>query len=99
MLTTGLAHGGAETQVVFLAKGLKDRGWDVAVESMMQLGSVYGGRMDERKKWGYHLMDSWKLFFDTGQGGVRAHMGSHYAGYLWIETGIVAAQEVFYMGG
>lgn len=35
MLTTGLAHGGAETQVVFLAKGLKDRGWDVALESML----------------------------------------------------------------
>ena len=22
--------------------------------------------MDERKKWGYHLMPSWQLFFDTG---------------------------------
>ena len=40
---------------------------DVAVESMMQLAAVYGGRMDERKKWGYHLPDSWKLFFDTGR--------------------------------
>lgn len=40
---------------------------DVAVESMMQLANVFGGRMDERKKWGYHLLDSWQLFFDTGR--------------------------------
>jgi len=40
---------------------------DVAVESMMQLAAVYGGRMDERKKWGYHLPESWQLFFDTGR--------------------------------
>ena len=40
---------------------------DVAVESMMQLAAVYGGRMDERKKWGFHLMDSWKQFFDVGR--------------------------------
>ncbi len=40
---------------------------DVAVESMMQLANVFGGRMDERKKWGYHLADSWQLFFDTGR--------------------------------
>jgi NitT/TauT family transport system substrate-binding protein len=39
----------------------------VATESMMQLGSVYGGRMDERKKWGFHLLSSWQLFFDTGR--------------------------------
>jgi NitT/TauT family transport system substrate-binding protein len=23
--------------------------------------------MDERKKWGYHLPESWQLFFDTGR--------------------------------
>jgi NitT/TauT family transport system substrate-binding protein len=23
--------------------------------------------MDERKKWGYHLLPSWQLFFDTGR--------------------------------
>ena len=40
---------------------------DVAVESMMQLGNVFGGRMDERKKWGFHLMESWKQFFDVGR--------------------------------
>lgn len=39
----------------------------VATESMMQLNSVYSGRWDERKKWGYHIPESWKLFFDTGR--------------------------------
>jgi NitT/TauT family transport system substrate-binding protein len=39
----------------------------VATESMMQLGSVFGGRMDERKQWGAHLLSSWQLFFDTGR--------------------------------
>jgi NitT/TauT family transport system substrate-binding protein len=37
----------------------------VATESMMQLANVFGGRMDERKKWGYHLASSWELFFAT----------------------------------
>ncbi len=23
--------------------------------------------MDERKKWGFHLLSSWQLFFDTGR--------------------------------
>jgi NitT/TauT family transport system substrate-binding protein len=40
---------------------------DVAVESMMQLANVYRGRWDERGKWGYHIMPSWDLFFDTGR--------------------------------
>ena len=39
----------------------------VATESMMQLANVFGGRMDERKKWGYHLPSSWELFFTTAQ--------------------------------
>src|SRR5579862_3929987 len=39
----------------------------VATESMMQLANVFAGRMDERKKWGYHLPSSWQLFFDTGR--------------------------------
>ena len=39
----------------------------VATESMMELANVFGGRMDERKKWGYHLPSSWQLFFDTGR--------------------------------
>jgi NitT/TauT family transport system substrate-binding protein len=39
----------------------------VATESMMQLANVFGGRMDERKKWGYHLASSWELFFATAQ--------------------------------
>lgn len=40
---------------------------DVAVESMMQLANVFAGRMDERKKWGFHLMESWQTFFDVGR--------------------------------
>ncbi len=39
----------------------------VATESMMQLANVFAGRMDERKKWGYHLMESWQMFFDVGR--------------------------------
>jgi NitT/TauT family transport system substrate-binding protein len=39
----------------------------VATESMMQLANVFAGRMDERKKWGYHLPESWQLFFDIGR--------------------------------
>ena len=39
----------------------------IATESMMELASVYGGRMEERKKWGFHLLSSWQLFFDTGR--------------------------------
>ena len=39
----------------------------VATESQMQLARAFGGRMDERKKWGYHLLPSWQLFFDTGR--------------------------------
>ena len=39
----------------------------VATKSMMQLANVYGGRMDERKKWGFHLVESWQMFFDIGR--------------------------------
>ena len=39
----------------------------VATESMMQLANVFAGRMDERKKWGFHLAESWQLFFDIGR--------------------------------
>jgi NitT/TauT family transport system substrate-binding protein len=39
----------------------------VATESMMQLANVFAGRMDERKKWGFHLMESWQLFFNIGR--------------------------------
>lgn len=39
----------------------------VATESQMQLANVFAGRWDERKKWGFHIIDSWKLFFDTGR--------------------------------
>lgn len=35
LLTTGLARGGAETQVLMLALGLHQRGWQVAVESLL----------------------------------------------------------------
>ena len=27
----------------------------------------FAGRMDERKKWGYHLPSSWELFFSIGK--------------------------------
>jgi len=40
---------------------------DVATESQMQLANVFAGRWDERKKWGFHIMDSWQLFFDTAK--------------------------------
>jgi NitT/TauT family transport system substrate-binding protein len=40
---------------------------DVAVESQMQLANVFAGRWEERKKWGYHLPESWQLFFDVGR--------------------------------
>src|SRR4051812_30916788 len=39
----------------------------VATESQMQLANVFAGRWDERKKWGYHIPESWQLFFDTGR--------------------------------
>ena len=39
----------------------------VATESMMQLANVFAGRWDERNKWGYHIIPSWQLFFDTGR--------------------------------
>lgn len=40
---------------------------DVAVESQMQLANVFAGRWEERKKWGYHLPESWQMFFDVGR--------------------------------
>jgi NitT/TauT family transport system substrate-binding protein len=40
---------------------------DIAVESQMQQNLVFSGRWEERKKWGFHLIDSWKLFFDVGR--------------------------------
>jgi NitT/TauT family transport system substrate-binding protein len=39
----------------------------VATESMLELANVFAGRMDERKKWGYHLPSSWELFFSIGK--------------------------------
>ena len=39
----------------------------VATESMLELANVFSGRMDERKKWGYHLPSSWELFFSVGK--------------------------------
>ena len=39
----------------------------VATESQMQLANFFAGRWDERKKWGYHIIPSWQLFFDTGR--------------------------------
>jgi NitT/TauT family transport system substrate-binding protein len=40
---------------------------DIAVESQMQQNLIFGGRWEERKKWGLHLIDSWQLFFDVGR--------------------------------
>ncbi len=39
----------------------------VATQSMLELNDVFHGRWVERKKWGFHILDSWKLFFDTGR--------------------------------
>jgi NitT/TauT family transport system substrate-binding protein len=59
----------AATQIVMeqfpgLASQMKP---PVATESMMQLANIFEGRMDERKKWGFHLIESWQLFFDVGR--------------------------------
>lgn len=40
---------------------------EIATESQMQLANVYGGRWDERGKWGFHLMSSWRTFFEVGE--------------------------------
>ena len=40
---------------------------DIAVESQMQQNLIFGGRWEERQKWGFHILDSWKLFFDVGR--------------------------------
>ena len=40
---------------------------EVATESMMQLANVYRGRWEERGKWGFHILESWQLFFDVGR--------------------------------
>ena len=68
-LEFGRANPRATTQIVMeqfpgLASQMSPA---VATESMMQLGNAFGGRWDERKKWGYHILESWKLFFDTGR--------------------------------
>ena len=57
----------AATQIVMMQfPGLASQmNSNVATELMLQLANVFGGRMDERKKWGYHLPSSWQLFFDT----------------------------------
>lgn len=34
---------------------------------MPELANVFGGRMDERKKWRYHLPSSWERFFSVGK--------------------------------
>ncbi len=39
LLTTNLAHGGAETQVAHLALGLRARGWEVSVISLLPLSA------------------------------------------------------------
>ena len=39
----------------------------VATESLMQLANVYRRPLGRAQKWGYHIMPSWKLFFDTGR--------------------------------
>ena len=54
----------------------------VATESMMQLANVFGGRMDERKKWGFHLPSSWQLFFDTGREDRPDHRADQARGRL-----------------
>ncbi len=39
----------------------------IATESQMELASAFGGRWDERKKWGFHILSSWQSFFDTSK--------------------------------
>ena len=38
---------------------------EVATESMMQLANVFRGDFPKRQGWGWHDMDSWKLFLST----------------------------------
>jgi glycosyltransferase involved in cell wall biosynthesis len=49
LLITGLGQGGAETQLVALARDLASRGWDVEVVSLLPAGpgSVHGGGFGE----------------------------------------------------
>ncbi|SEE49276.1 NitT/TauT family transport system substrate-binding protein [Rhizobiales bacterium GAS188] len=37
----------------------------VATESLMQELQLMRGRWDERKAWGFHIMDSWQSYFDS----------------------------------
>ena len=68
-LEYGLLNPRAATQIVMEQfPGLGSQmNPSVATESMMQLASVYHGRWDERKKWGFHIPSSWQLFFDTAK--------------------------------
>jgi len=38
---------------------------EVATESMMQLANVFRGNFEKRQGWGWHDLDSWKLFLTT----------------------------------
>ncbi|MBX6321196.1 MAG: ABC transporter substrate-binding protein [Rhodospirillaceae bacterium] len=38
---------------------------EVATESMMQLANVFRGDFEKRQGWGWHDLDSWKLFLKT----------------------------------
>jgi NitT/TauT family transport system substrate-binding protein len=38
---------------------------EVATESMMQLANVFRGDFEKRQGWGWHDLESWKLFLTT----------------------------------
>ncbi len=39
----------------------------IATDSQMELAAAFAGRWDERKKWGFHILSSWQLFFDISK--------------------------------
>jgi NitT/TauT family transport system substrate-binding protein len=57
----------AATQIVFEQFPVvkKNLGTELGTESMMQLAAVFRGDMSKRQGWGWHDLDSWKLFFST----------------------------------
>jgi NitT/TauT family transport system substrate-binding protein len=61
----------AATQITMEVEQLKDAlnqsfpDKRIAVKSMWQLADVFRGDWPNRKGWGWHNVDSWKLYFDT----------------------------------
>ncbi len=57
----------AATDIVFKQFPVvkKNLGPELGTESMMQLAAVFRGDMSKRQGWGWHDIESWKLFFST----------------------------------